>query len=68
MHKKERVKNKEVHMMNCGILFQNINLLLNDQGLKSIFLIPGTEKKIGEVIGLRDEYEIDYLIGYGSME
>ena len=65
VHKKERVKNKEIHMMNCGILFQNINLLLNDQGLKSICLISGNKKKIGGVIGLGDEYEIDYLIGYG---
>lgn len=64
-HNSSEVANKETHFINVGIVYQNINLLLEERGLRCVMVYSVNKPKTKELLNLADEYEVDLVVGYG---
>lgn len=64
-HNSKEVLNKETHFINVGIVYQNINLLLEEKGLRCVMVYSVNKPKTKELLNLDEDYEVDLVVGYG---
>lgn len=64
-HEDAKVANKDLHNMNLGIIFQNINLLLAEKGIRCVYIYSANKDKTRDIIGLDESYKVDFVVGYG---
>ncbi|WP_028857007.1 nitroreductase family protein [Psychrilyobacter atlanticus] len=63
---KSRIKNRDTLSFDQGIVYQSINLMMNEYGMRNVCLFSPNKNKIQELLKLGiNKYEVSYAIGYG---
>lgn len=63
---KAMIKNRSHLSFDQGIVYQSINLMMNEYGLRNVCLFSPSKEKLQELLELNmEKYEVSYAIGYG---